>query len=225
MRCCYALNCASIFASNKIINNLKSTIMKKISKLSLMLVMTLLAMNVHAGTVDFTIDVKKEQGKMVTFALNTVDVVNLSIYDAEDKLVHSEKVNSKKDFNRTYDLNALPEGSYFLEVESDSKILRYEISVARETASLSANAISEEDKPAASFLYKDGLVWVNIINPGQFPMYIKIINEYGDEVYNSIKLTNQNVTKVFDVNNIENEKYTFVMTYNDKTITNTFPNK
>jgi len=199
--------------------------MKKISKLSLMLVMTLLAMNVHAGTVDFTIDVKKEQGKKVTFALNTVDVVNITIYDAEDKLVHSEEVNSKKNFNRTYDLNALPEGSYFLEVESDSKILRYEISVAKETASLSAKAISEEDKPAATFLYKDGLVWVNIINLNQSPVYINIINKDGDEVYNSVKLTDQNVTKVFDVNNIENEKYTFVMTYKDKTFSKTLPNK
>lgn len=223
---CYCLpNYHNIFASNKIINNLKSSIMKKISKFGLMLGVTLLTMNVHAGTVDFSLDVKKEQGKKVTFAINKINKMNLSIFDADDKLIHSEMVNSKKDFNRTYDLNALPEGTYFLEVESDIKISRYEISVARLTASLSANAISEDYKPSPVFLYKDGLVWVNIINLDQSPVYIQIVDKDGDEVYNSAKLTEQNVTKVFDVNNIENEKYTFVLTYKDKIFTQTFPNR
>ena len=199
--------------------------MKKISKFGLMLGVTLLTMNVHAGSVDFSLDVKNEQGKKVTFAINKINKMNLSIFDAEDKLIHSEMVNSKKDFNRTYDLNALPEGTYFLEVESDSKISRYEISVASSTASLSANAISEDYKPSPVFLYKDGLVWVNIINLDQSPVYIQIVDKDGDEVYNSAKLTEQNVTKVFDVNNIENEKYTFVMTYKDKIFTQTFPNR
>ena len=199
--------------------------MKKISKFGLMLGVTLLTMNVHAGTVDFSLDVKKEQGKKVTFAIDKINEMNLSIYDADDKLIHSEMVNSKKDFNRTYDLNALPEGTYFLEVESDSKISRYEISVASSSALLSANAISEDYKPSPVFLYKDGLVWVNIINLDNSPVNIKIYDKDGDEVYNSAKLMDRNVTKIFDVNNIENEKYTFVMTYKDKAFTHTFPNR
>ena len=47
--------------------------MKKISKFGLMLGVTLLTMNVHAGTVDFSLDVKKEQGKKVTFAINKIN--------------------------------------------------------------------------------------------------------------------------------------------------------
>ena len=109
--------------------------MKKILKFGLVLVVALTTMNGHASTVDFTLDVKKEQGKKVTFAVNKINIMNLSIYDADDKLIHSEKVDSKKDVSRTYDLNALPEGTYFLEVESDLTISRYEISVAGATAS------------------------------------------------------------------------------------------
>lgn len=199
--------------------------MKKILKFGLVLVAALTTMTGNASTVDFTLDVKNEQGKKVTFAINTIKIMNLSIYDADDKLIHSEKVDSKKDISRTYDMNSLPEGTYFLEVESDVTISRYEISVAGATASLSANAISEDYKPVPVFLYKEGLVWVNIINLDQSPVYIQIIDKDGDEVYNSAKLTDQNVTKIFDVNNIKNEKYTFVMTYKDKTFTQTFPNR
>ena len=188
-----------------------------------MLVMTLLAMNVHAGTVNFSLDVKKEQGKKVTFAINKMNDMDLSIYDADDKLIHSEKVNSKKDLNRTYDLNALPEGTYFLEAESDSKISRYGISVAGASASLSAIAISEVYKPV--FEFKKGLVWVNMLNLDKSPVTLKIYDEDDNEVYDSAVLMDQNVKKVFDVKNIQSEKYTFVMTCKDKIFTKTFPNR
>jgi hypothetical protein len=194
--------------------------MKKISKFSLMLGVTLLTMNVHAGTVDFSLDVKKEQGKKVTFAINKINKMDLSIYDANDKLIHSESVNSKKNMNRTYDLNALPEGTYFLEAESDSKISRYEISVVGATASLATGAVSEVYKPV--FTFKNGLVWVNILNLDGSPVNIKIYDKEDNEVYDSASLTDQNVTKVFDVNNIQNEAYTFVVTDNNKTFTKTF---
>jgi len=194
--------------------------MKKISKFGMMLGVTLLTMNVHAGTVDFALDVKKEQGKKVTFAINKMNKMDLSIYDANDKLIHSESVNSKKNMNRTYDLNALPEGTYFLEAESDSKISRYEISVVGATASLATGAVSEVYKPV--FTFKNGLVWVNILNLDGSPVNIKIYDKEDNEVYDSASLTGQNVTKVFDVNNIQNEAYTFVVTDNNKTFTKTF---
>ena len=194
--------------------------MKKISKFSLMLVVTLLTMNMQAGTVDFTLDVKKEQGKMVTFALNQTDKIDLSIYDANDKLIHSENVSSKENVNRTYDLKALPEGTYFLQAESDTKVSRYEISVVGDMASLSGNAVSEVYKPV--YLYKNGLVSVNILNLDESPVNIKIYDSEYNEVYDSALLTGQNVTKVFDINNFLNESYTFVVTDNDTTFTKTF---
>jgi hypothetical protein len=166
------------------------------------------------------LDVKKEQGKMVTFALNQIEKIDLSIYDADDKLIHSENVDSKKDIKRTYDLKALPEGTYFLQAESDSKILRYEISVVGETASLSGDAVSEVYKPV--FAVKKGLVWVNILNLDESPVNIKIYDNEYNEIYNSASLMSQTVTKVFDINNFQNEEYTFVVTDNDKTFTKTF---
>jgi len=194
--------------------------MKKILKFSLVLVVVLTTMNVHAGALDFMLDVKKEQGKMVTFALIKMNKVDLSIYDAEGKLVHSERVNSQKVLNRTYDLKALPDGTYFLEAESDTKIARYEISVVGETASLSANAISEVYKPA--FVNKNGLVRVSLINLDKSPVNIKIYDKDNNEVYDSDVILDQVVKKAFNINNIPDEEYTFVMTYKEKTFTKTF---
>lgn len=194
--------------------------MKKISKFGIMLGVTLLAMNAHAGIVDFTLDVKKEQGKTVTFALDKMNKIDLSIYDAEGKMIHSEKVDSKKNINRTYDLKALPEGTYFLEAESDTKISRYEISVVGEKATLSANSISELYKPA--FVNKEGVVRVSFLNMDKSPVNIKVYDRANNEVYDSDVILDQNVAKVFNINKINDEEYTFVMTYKDKSYAKTF---
>lgn len=197
--------------------------MKKISKFGLMLGVTLLTVNLYAGTVDFTLDVKKEQGKMVTFAFKKMDKVDLSIYDAEGKMIHTEKVDSQKNIKRTYDLNALPEGTYFLEAESDMKVSRYEISVVGVTASLSATAISEIYKPA--FINKEGLVRVSFLNMDKSPVNIKVYDKANNEVYDSDVILDQDVKKVFDINDVNDEEYTFVMTYKDKTYAKTFASR
>jgi hypothetical protein len=197
--------------------------MKKISKFSLMLGVALLTMNSHAGTVDFTLDVKKEQGKMVTFALNNMDKMSLSIYDAEGKLIHSEKVDSRKNINRTYDLKAFPGGTYFLEAESDTKISRYEISVVGTTATLSVDPISEVYKP--SFVNKKGMVRLTFLNMDKSPVNIKIYDNANNEVYDSDVILDQEVKKVFDISRINDEEYTFVVTHKDKTYTKTFASR
>lgn len=197
--------------------------MKKISKFGLMLGVTLLTVNLYAGTVGFTLDVKKEQGKMVTFALNKLDKIDLYIYDAEGKIIHSEKVDSPTSINRTYDLKALPEGIYFLEAESDTKISRYEISVVGATAKLSANAISEIYKP--SFVNKNGLIRVSFLNMDKSPVNIKVYDRANNEVYDSEVILDQEVKKVFNINEVNDEEYTFVMTYKDKSYAKTFASR
>jgi hypothetical protein len=52
-------------------------------------------MNASALGNDFS-RCKKVQGKKVTFVLNEVNKVELSILDLDNKLIHSENVNSKE---------------------------------------------------------------------------------------------------------------------------------
>jgi hypothetical protein len=146
----------------------------------------------------------------------------LSIYDASDRLIHSENVDTQKIVNRTYDLKALPEGTYYLEAESDMKIARYKITVVGATATLSETAISEVYKPV--FVEKNGLVTLTVLNLTKSPVNIKIYDNEDNEVYASEKLTDETVAKIFDLNNIKSEKYTFVITYNNKTFAKTFAN-
>jgi hypothetical protein len=207
-------NDCSKFEIIKKITNLKTSTMKKILKFSLVVAALLAVLNVSALGNDFSLDVKKGQGKKVTFVLNEVNKVELSIVDSDNKLIHSENINSKGSVNRTYDLNALPEGSYFLVAESDTKISKYEISVIGQTAILASNAFKETYKPM--LVNKNGLVSLSIFNVYQDPVSIKIYNAADEVVYISSLIEEQHISKYFDIKNLANEEYTFVMSYSDK---------
>jgi hypothetical protein len=171
-------------------------------------------MNVSALGKDFSLDIKKVQGKKVTFVFNEANKVELSILDLDDKLIDVENINSKGSVSRTYDLNALPEGTYLIVAESDTKIAKYKISVIGQTAVLGSNAVKEIYKPMV--VHNNWLVCVSIFNLGQNPVSIKIYNAADEVVYISSLIEEQQVSKYFDIKKLVNEEYTFVMSYADK---------
>lgn len=204
-------NCRRRFVIVKRIINLKTQIMKKILKFSLVVVALVMAMNVSASENNFSLDVKKGQGKTVNFALSESNKVVLSIYDLEGKLIHKENVDGKGVINRTYKLDALPVGTYFLFAESDAKVMKYEIVVAGDTAVLSSTPVSEVYKPV--FAVADGLVSIRVANEKRTPVNIHIYNEGNEMVYSGAVANETKIEKLFDINKAPYEKYTFIVSY------------
>jgi hypothetical protein len=131
--------------------------MKKIVKLSFVLMVVLIAVNTHATGVKISKNEKASPKKMVTFALNDINKANVSIYDANNKLLHTEKVytlnlnplKSDDKIVKTYDLNPLADGVYYLVAESKTKVVKYEILVVNETATMMSDPYSEVYKTVA----------------------------------------------------------------------------
>jgi len=196
--------------------------MKNLFKFSLMLGVALVTMNVHASDVDFSLGVKKEQGRVISFVINETNKLDLSIYDSEGKIIYTENLDPQTVSDRTYDLKSLPDGVYFLVAESELKLAKYKISVVGKTAELSETPILVEFKPL--FMKKDGLVKVNFLNLDESATVIKIYDRDCNVVYDSGVIKEQNITKIFDIFNIENEVYTISLTDNNKTYSKTFFN-
>lgn len=131
--------------------------MKKIVKLSLVLMVVLIAINTYATGVRNSKNEKASSKKKVTFALNDINKANVSIYDANNKLLHTENVYKlnlnplKKDDKivKTYDLNPLADGVYYLVAESKTKVVKYEILVVNETATIMSDPYLEVYKTLA----------------------------------------------------------------------------
>ncbi|RVT79724.1 hypothetical protein EOD40_01025 [Flavobacterium sufflavum] len=122
--------------------------MKKILKISLVVGVVLLAMNVYAVAVNFSSHNKFRQEKMISFDLEDKDQMKISIYDADDKLIHSEKLAVNGKVVRSYDLNNFSDGLYYLVEESKTKIIKYEVLVLNDSATIMSVPLSEVEKPA-----------------------------------------------------------------------------
>ncbi len=128
--------------------NLKHGIMKKILKISLVLGIVLLAMNVYAVAVNFSLHNKFRQEKMISFGLEDSDETKISIYDANDKLIHTENVLVDGKLVRSYDLNNFREGVYYLVEESKTKISKYEVLVLDDSATIMSDPSAIVNKTA-----------------------------------------------------------------------------
>ncbi|MFC4477820.1 T9SS type A sorting domain-containing protein [Flavobacterium chungangensis] len=126
--------------------------MKKIVRLSLVAALLFTGISTYAidGTADFNLHVIKANGKQITFGLNQTQKANLAIYDKDGSLIYSESASGKDGILRTFSLEEFPEGTYFLEVEDNTKKAKYEITITDEVSVLSKNAVSS--------VYKAGFV-------------------------------------------------------------------
>jgi hypothetical protein len=118
--------------------------MKKIVRLSLVAALLFTGISTYAidGTADFNLHVIKANGKQITFGLNQTQKANLAIYDKDGSLIYSESASGKDGILRTFSLEEFPEGTYFLEVEDNTKKAKYEITITDEVSVLSKNAVS-----------------------------------------------------------------------------------
>lgn len=119
--------------------------MKKMLKLSLVCAVLFTGMSAFAidGNGELNLHViQNNNGKLITFALNNVQEANLSIYDQNETLIYSENASGKNGILRTFSLEEFPEGTYFLKIENNEKIVKHKIVVNNATTTLSSKSIS-----------------------------------------------------------------------------------
>ena len=193
--------------------------MKNVTKFALALVVFFSTVAMRAND-DFSVRVKSGVGKQISFTINDTKNVHISIFSKDGVEVFAENIKSKDGkISRSYDLNALPNGTYYLETETKTKVDRREMTLSGSTATVSEKTLTEIYKPV--MFSKDGLVTVSILNSDKTPVEIKMFDENNNELYSETVTGEQSLAKRFDINKTTAKKITFVMSYNNKTFVET----
>ncbi|MCV9930801.1 T9SS type A sorting domain-containing protein [Flavobacterium sp. LS1R47] len=105
--------------------------MKKILGLSLVLVIFLTTMSTYAidGKGDYILNIKTGNGKVVSFTLNEEQKSNFSIFDNESHLIYKGIATNELETSKTLSLEAYPAGTYYLELQDNTKKVKHEIVV------------------------------------------------------------------------------------------------
>ncbi|PJJ08981.1 hypothetical protein CLU83_2295 [Flavobacterium sp. 1] len=119
--------------------------MKTILKLSLAVLVAMTTMSTYAINGDILLNVKKGNGKEISFAINQLQRANVTITDRFHNIIYSETVTGKNGILKTYSLEEFPEGTYFLEVITNSKKVTHEIVVTKEVSTLSRKSIEDQN--------------------------------------------------------------------------------
>lgn len=194
--------------------------MKKLTKISIVAALMFMVVNVSAktGEIDFSLEVKGYEGKTVSFVVNNVQKsVGLSLIDKNNRVLYAENIEVDGEYKRTYNFDRLPEGQYFLEVESATKVKRYPIVVDAYSAKLYYEANNEMYKPIVSV--RKSMVYVNLLSLDKAPLHIEVYDADSNLLYQETLKGAYELGKMYDFSNVNNGTYTLIMTHKNKTFT------
>ena len=101
--------------------------MKNLLKISLLAATMFTASATYANDGIYTLNVKSDDAKTIRFSIDEASDVNLSIRELNNQVLFEESIHSSGAASKSYDLSALPNGEYLLNVESDAKLASYTI--------------------------------------------------------------------------------------------------
>lgn len=193
--------------------------MKNFLKISLIAVLFLTATGVKANDVDFTLKVRGEKEKFIRFSFDQNENVNLSFSTYDNEVLFQEKIQAKAASSKVYDLNSLPDGKYFLRIESEEKLAKYEVSIVNGKTIVSEPTISEVFHPVVKKV--GDVVLVTLQNNESAPIDVEVLNEYNDSIYSETIKDTAQLQKKFNISRSDSQSLTFVVKVKDQKYTKT----
>jgi len=193
--------------------------MKNFIKISLIAVLLINSAGLYASEGEFSFKLKRVNEKSVTFFINETQVVDVSIYSADNELIYDQKINAVKGGTKTYDLNSLPDGDYRFKLKTDSKFAEYKIQIKDGQALVSEPVVADVVQPVLT--KENGIVTLNFENAPEGPLEVQILDRNNEAVYNRVFEGDAKFIKKFDVARIDMKELTFIIKSADQVFTKT----
>lgn len=189
--------------------------MKKFAKIGLVLGMLIATVSTYAANI--SLSVIEEKGKAVNFVLDNAESVSIVLKNEEGASIYSEVATAKAGkIDRKYDLNYLPSGRYYLQAETETKVVTYTINLDENTT-VEQESVKEVFKPVV--FTKDSKVMLQLLNINEAPISVSIYDINSNLLYQQDFNGEINFTKKFALKKIFSANYTMVISYNGMTFT------
>lgn len=184
--------------------------MKNFLKISLLTAILFTSYGAFAKDDSFSLKVIAGNEKSIVFFINDAQDINLSILTSEDEVVYEQKIRSLGASKKTYNLDAFPNGSYTLKLETPIKLTTYYITIEEGKALISTPIVKEFFKPV--LVKEKEIITLNLGNQVKGAVEVVILNEYNEQLY-SQAFAKVNSAQKFNVSKIDSKELTFVVKY------------
>ena len=197
-----------------IVHFLNIIIMEKFLKISLIAALVLMSAGLYASEGEFSFKLKHVSEKSISFFINKAQVVDVSIYGADDEVLYEQTVRASGASTKTFDLNAFPDGDYTFKMVSGSKSAEYKILIINGKALVSDPVVTEMFTPVLT--KENEIITLNLENAVKGPIEVQILDGYNDEVYNKVFDGKSKFTKKFNVARVGVKELTFIIKAEDQ---------
>ena len=135
--------------------------------------------------------------------------VNVSLKDSYDFELYNESYRNNNSYVKGFDLEPLPDGQYFLEIESNETIEKFSLSIRNNWLSIDQESRLVVHKPRVT--QKGGKVDVALLNSPDSTLKLSILDKANEVIFQEIVADNGNLSRRYDISQLDPGYYTVLI--------------
>lgn len=183
--------------------------MKKL--FSILFIAFTLVVNVKAEEIPSFVAPTSENTFSINLSYWKSAMVDVRIKDEFGNILVSEKLSTKDNKARAYNLKNLVDGNYTVEVEDNTRLVKQDVTLSDNLVT-SSTTVKNIYKPNTKFV--DGIFKINYLTLGH-DVTVKIVNATGDVVFTQSYEQQAAINKAYDLNNLKKGSYNAIVISND----------
>jgi len=127
---------------------------------------------------------------------NVSQRTHIAFKDGHNHTLFEQTINEGEKFDKTFNLELLPDGAYTVEINDNIKTKILPISISHDVVKVNNSQADEYYKPFVN--EKDGKVYISQFSPNRVPLYVAIYNKDNELVYEETLKGKMDLGKIYD---------------------------
>tara|TARA_R110001583_G_scaffold86860_1_gene226703 strand:+ start:38617 stop:39204 length:588 start_codon:yes stop_codon:yes gene_type:complete len=190
--------------------------MKNLIKKSLLIVAVFIAITVTATELESGVTLKIDS-KLIDLSLyNTDGDLTVRVKDSNGYVLYTERFEGQ-DYSKKYDLNTLPNGDYFFEIEGQTKIKLVPFKVKSKGVILNNASKTSMFKPIVR--QDNSKVYISQLALNSEPLKVVFYDKSYNVLYKEVLNGSVNLEKVLNISKLKKGDYILKMSSNTQSFT------
>ncbi|MFH6604846.1 hypothetical protein ACEZ3G_15280 [Maribacter algicola] len=190
--------------------------MKKVIRTIAMAAILFTSINVNANEPRI---ITSNDSKSLVVQLEAKSAATLvRLVDTEGNVIFNDNAKNAKAYMKKFDLNALPQGFYILELDDSLRTLTYSIEIDKN----SVNILSKEESLKPVYTKTENKLLLNLLNTGEQSIEIKVFDSNDHILFSEVVTDTVVLKKVFNFETAPKDTYSIVVKKQDEVYYETF---